>query len=169
MEFSAQSILYLQRLARIVKKELNMTVSISRYSGITDLVRRALSEQDNKAVIEARTQFLLTLSESEKQELATIVPMDTIEPDVQAQPKRTTSYDRRQRHVHIDHDRRRKSTVYRGNTVVYDRRQQDIPFEGEDRRGKGIHQGGSQGEPSQKKETLKATKKKTIYRGQKIE
>ncbi len=168
MEFSAQSILYLQRLARIVKKELNMTVSISRYSSITDLVRRALSEQDNKAVIEARTQFLLTLSESEKQELATIVPMHTIEPDVQAQPKRATSYDRRQRHVHIDHDRRRKSTVYRGNTVVYDRRQQDIPFEGEDRRGKGIHQGGSQGEPSQK-EALKDTKKQMIYRGQKIE
>ncbi len=149
MEFSSKTLLNLQRLARIVKKELKLSIHINTEQGIGDLLRSAASESQNMAVASQYNEFIAGLEEKDRLELASYNvelalsrndDSKIVTPSNTRQKKNSASnYDRRQRNIHIDHDRRKKAVLYRGVLANTDRRQQNLPYEGPDRRGTGVH------------------------------
>ena len=69
MNFSSTSLLKIQRLARVVKKELRSPMRIKYKEEIGSLLRRAGSEKRNVNILEAYNDFISTLTEEERVEL----------------------------------------------------------------------------------------------------
>lgn len=187
MAFSSRTLLNLQRLARVVKKESQIAISIRNAGGISDLLRRTAIESHNSAIIDAYNNFLVSLTEQDKTELAiynvpalsessSVIRTAESNENKAAKQDRALSYDRRQRTVHVDHDRRKKPVMYRGTAIKTDRRQQDRSYPAPDRRGRGLSQNESQ-DKNKEMETqqgvdgqAESKKKKSVrmYRGKPI-
>ncbi|MBL1320984.1 MAG: hypothetical protein COA63_007990 [Methylophaga sp.] len=182
MGFSSGTLLNLQRLARVVKKESQITVSIRNGKGISDLLGHTVLESQTPAIIAAHNALVAKLTEQDKAELAIYnVPaflesasvIGTAKSNEIKDPSqdRKMSYDRRQRSVHVGYDRRKKATTYRGVTSKVDRRQEDLPYSGPDRRGRGESQNKNLDENKtthNKSDEPKGTRT-GMYRGQKID
>jgi hypothetical protein len=143
MNFSAQSLLQLQRLARVVKKELQMSVSIARKEGISELLRYAASENYNVPVFAAYNEFIASLTEQDRKELATYkvsIMADPVNHDsgssISKNDKSDTpdQTDRRQVNFPVERDRRKKEQYYRGVLATNDRRKQHEVYHGKDKR-----------------------------------
>lgn len=179
MAFSSRSLLNLQRLSRVVKKELQLTVSIGTREGIGELLRRAVLENHSLAIIEAQNAFVSGLSEQDRAELtlynvpikfeltSAVSAVKSPELNSNAEEKKngTIVHDRRQRNVKVARDRRKKPVIYRGTVIkVEDRRKKALLFAGSERRGNGMGEGNGTIEKveTKKKKPLK------MYRGQPI-
>ncbi len=180
MGFSSRTLLNLQRLSRVVKKESQIAISIRNAGGISDLLRRAAIENHNPAIIDAYNNFVAILTEQDKSELtiynvpelsgsSSVIRTAESNDNKASSQHRTRSYDRRQRAIHVGHDRRKKATTYRGVTSKLDRRQNNLPYSGPDRRGRGESQNLDENKSTHTKSGEPKGKRTGMYRGQKID
>lgn len=170
MNFSSVSLLKLQRLSRTVKKELNQSVSIRNKAGIGEVLRLANSENNSVPILEAKSDFISTLTEQDRAEL--ILYNVFISSEVGSagtsseQSPSIINQDRRQINTPVDDDRR----YYRGMLIEEDRRKQDIAHDSGDRRK--VYRGVVIGEETGTNivEQVVTEKKKPVrmYRGQPI-